>query len=161
LSWGVYVTYTERPLYIAYNVDRFTLVRASDVADEAPAPEIQTEKGWGPILVYALLPRDQKERNEYINEIFLQGKKDIAYRPGRYETFAANKEKILAGGVDIRKKTTGDAEKQQELDTFLDSVKGKLEEFVFISFEAPKKDAYLVLKRDTGEVAGYVDINPW
>jgi len=161
LAWGIYVTYTERPLYLAYNVDRFTLVRASDLVDHVPSTGTLSEKRWGPILVYARPARDQQERSRLINEVFFEGKKDIAYRPERYGPYGANKEMILAGGQDIRKKIAGNAAWQHELDAFLNSTKGKLEDFAFIPVEAPKKDAYLVFKRDTGEVVGYLDINPW
>lgn len=69
LVYGLYHVYEGRPVWIAYNVDRFDLVRVNEIDTRKIAqakPEFQILSNTGPKYVAAVIPKDDKEVRQQI-----------------------------------------------------------------------------------------------
>ncbi|WP_426223043.1 TfpX/TfpZ family type IV pilin accessory protein [Psychrobacter sp. DWR1-2-3] len=69
LVYGLYHVYEGRPVWIAYNVDRFDLVRVNEIDTRKIAqakPEFQILSNTGPKYVAAVIPKDDKEVSQQI-----------------------------------------------------------------------------------------------
>ncbi len=161
-AWGTWVTYAERPAYVVFNVDRFTILSGSDVvhADKARA-ELQRDAGSGPMMVYAPPPRTRAEQSELVLGVIMGGEQSYAYRAERYEPYRDHVDAVLAAGTDVEAKFADRPEVKAKLADFLAARPGKLENYAFLPIEGRKHDMMVALDRTTGEVAGYIDVDPF
>jgi len=60
LSWGVWITYTQRPAAVIYTMDSFTPVAAYQLAEQGITEKELKQYGddW-PILIYSNIPQDE------------------------------------------------------------------------------------------------------
>lgn len=162
LAWGTYVAYHERPLYAVFSVDRFTLVGARHIDQDAiVAPGLRNE-GWrGPRLVYTLPPRDRKENSELLERLFTEEQSDITLLAERYRLYQDYLQAIFARDLDLDVLIGDDPRKRRLLDDFLHTQGGKVEDYAFLPVEGRKRDAVLVLARPGGNVVGMIEMEPW
>ncbi len=159
-TYGIYQVYDGRPVWIAYNVDRFDLVRNNEVDTRKLAealPEYQQASQSGAKYVAAVIPTDNREiRNEILFDEIGSG---IApsQRPELYQPLEVASADIVSRVKDLN-----------ELYTYNDKTKVKN-----ILSKYPQADSFLPLKADaldmtvlidsTGQaqVIKIVDLSPW
>ncbi len=81
LAYGGALLYQQRPAFIVFAVDRFTVIPAAEV-DFARLryPELKRLVGVGPLFAQALPPEDREVRNALMFAVALNGAKDLEYR---------------------------------------------------------------------------------
>ena len=93
--YGVVAIADARPVYVAFVVDRFEVVRAAELDDKdlaAAKDPYRTRPKWGPVLVATQFPADRKERDELMNQAM--GGKDIFQFPKTYVPYESVKEQV-------------------------------------------------------------------
>lgn len=86
LGYGIYTVSQARPLFLVQEVDRFKVVSAPDLAEDAlTVLPSAMQPNWfgGPMTVAIREPLNERERQEIMFES-LQGGRDYAERPGFY-----------------------------------------------------------------------------
>lgn len=160
LSYGLFMLYQSHPVYIAFNVDRFTLVSAIDAKPElAVLKEFKISKTSSPKLVVAKLPEDEKERSDLTMGV-ASGEPDIELRPNLYHPYEDNISDILAKSLDpeiIFKY----AEPKEKLATFIKKHGKKKEDYAYFPLEGTSKDAVWVLDKKTAKPVGLILTDPW
>ena len=84
LGYGMYTVYQAHPLYVAYAIDRFSPIDASEVSpSNAKFEELNKSKLAGPTLVYLQKPTDRAEMSKITMEV-MSGKADLDARTEYY-----------------------------------------------------------------------------
>lgn len=160
LSYGLYHVYEGRPVWIAYNVDRFDLVRANEIdtrkLDQAK-PEYRQPSFTTPKYVATIIPNDDIEQKNQI--LFDEIGNGIApsQRPELYQPLEQAYLKIKQRALPLT-----------ELDKYnaQDLVKQTLMHYPqadsFVPLKANAIDmTVLIDKKNGGKVVKIVDLRPW
>ncbi len=158
LCYGVFSIEQGRPVWIAYNVDRFELVRKNELVDtniQQAQPQFQQPSWFKPQYVAAEFAKDIQQRND---EMFAEvlGGISIAQRPERYVELTQAKHQIQQRALPL-------VELQQY------NSKADVEKTLA---KYPKADAWLPLKanavdmvvlvnKESASIIKIVDLRPW
>jgi hypothetical protein len=96
LIYGLHTVWVARPIYLVFEVDRFSVVRAIDIdpRDLVRAPlDMRTIPLWGPRLIAAEPPTDPEERMRSLDMAL--GGVDINFRPETWRTYESNRQRVL------------------------------------------------------------------
>jgi len=163
LAYGIHVVFAARPVYAVYNVDRFDMVVASEIdpseLKKAKRPEFGSLPLWGPKFIAAKLPKD---RTEYRDLLFsaVAGNADVYQLPRYYVpyidmmTSARDQAKPLST---LRKKSNADA----LIEEFVAKKGRKESELGYVPFRGRMKDSVVALDLKTGEIVGFLPIDPY
>lgn len=158
LSYGIYSIFEGRPVWLAYNVDRFELVRNNEIVERNIAdalPQFKQPSMLKPQYAAVELAKDIKQRN---SDMFAEvlGGVSLAQRPERYVPLAQAK-------TQIRQR----AQELNELNKFnaVDDVKKIVNQYpqanAWVPLKATAMDMVVLLNKDSGEVVKIVDLRPW
>ena len=74
LTWGTWVTYTERPVAVIYTLQYFTPVSAKVLTQVGvPLQSLTTYGGKSPVPIYVDLPQDRDEQQKYLAQAVSSG----------------------------------------------------------------------------------------
>lgn len=160
LVYGAIAVYGGHPVYIAYTVDRFTLVSANEInPEDAKYKEFKVSTFGKPIIVYAKSPEDREDRNKLLFESILSGK-DLEHHPEYYEPVSQFTEIILERGISPQKLLSFEDSKIK-LEKFLAKKETKAEDYAFLPLMGKEKVMLWALDRKDGKPVGVLDIDPW
>lgn len=159
LAWGVHTTYTARPVYLAFATGIFYSVGENDIDVAAIADDDLRVGPWDrPKPVYVRPPESAEERSKLIAGLAYGTGRDLPYLPARYADFKSNLVKVLPASRNIQATIEGKPEKEQKLAEFLRAAGGKPDDYGFFSVFGRKKEGVIVVKRDSGDIVGYIDM---
>lgn len=158
LGYGVYSIEQGRPVWIAYNVDRFELIRKNEAITDHPdqaLAQFQHTSWFKPQYVAVQFAADKKQREE---DMFAEalGGISIAQKPERYVDFTQAKAPIKQR-----------AQPLALLNDFNDpnAVKMILVQYpqanAFIPLKANALDMTVLVNKNTGNIIKIVDLRPW
>lgn len=158
LFYGLYNLEKGRPVWIAYNVDRFELIRKNEVITDhlhQASEQFQHIPWLKPQYVGVQFAQDKKQReNDMFTEIL--GGISIAQKPERYVDFAQSQKSIKE-----------QAQPLALLNDFNepDSVQKILSQYpqatAFIPLKASVLDMTVLVNKNTGDVLEIVNLRPW
>lgn len=160
LAYGVYSLYQIHPVYITFNIDRFTLISAQDAKPEkSQYDEFRVSKFTAGKLAFAKMPEDIEKRNEVALTAGLGGG-DLDQRVEYYEPYKSNIAEVIAKSLDPKDifKTDKAKEKAKE---FLSTYQNSLDLFAFLPVNSSKKDAIVIINKETGNPVATLAIDPW
>jgi hypothetical protein len=160
LLYGSYALYQVHPVYITFNVDRFTLINARDAEPEkAKYDEYRVSKLTSANFAYASVPTDPQKMIE-LTVTAAAGGGDLDQREEYYEPYKRNIDKILLKSLDpdtiFSKKNV-----QDETTLFLQKYEKNLGNYAFFPLNNMEKDAIIVLDKKTAEAIAMINIDPW
>lgn len=158
LYYGVFSIEQGRPVWLAYNVDRFELVRKNEIIDEhldQAQSQFQQTSWFKPQFVATEFSKDANQRSEDMFAEVFNGI-SIAQRPERYVELTQAKTQIQQRALPLK-----------ELEQY--NSKTEVEKTLA---KYPKADAWLPLKanavdmvvlidKEKAEVIKIVDLRPW
>lgn len=157
LCYGIYSIEQGRPAWLAYNVDRFELVRKNEIITtniQNALPEYQQPSWFQPQYVAVEFSKNLKQRND---DMFAEalGGISLAQRPDRYVNFSKAKTQMQ--------------QRSQRL-SILDEFNNKVDVREILE-KYPQADSWLPLKANAvdmvvlldknAEVVKIVDLRPW
>ena len=160
LVYGAFALYQIHPVYITFNIDRFTIVTARDAEPEkAVIDEYRVSKLTAGKLAFAKMPDDTEKQNELLFSV-ADGGEDLEKMEEYYVSIENNIADILIKSLDVEllEKTK---ESKTEVKEFFENHKGKIDKFVFIPLNNDKKEAILVLDKKTVKPVTTINIDPW
>jgi hypothetical protein len=96
LIYGTAIIFQERPYFVVFAVDRFVVVPKKDIDMTKIKYEVMKEKPWrGPILAFANLPEDPRERDKLMFEV-MDGAPDIERRAEYWSPLAEKIDQVMA-----------------------------------------------------------------
>ncbi|MBV7308539.1 type IV pilin accessory protein [Acinetobacter sp. CWB-G5] len=158
LGYGVYSAEQGRPVWVAYNVDRFELVRKNEMITdhiEQALPQFQYPSWFKPQWVGVEFAKDANVRSD---DLFAEalGGISIAQKPERYIDLAEAKPKIKERARNLKELSQYNDQKivQVTLDKY-PAATG------FVPLKANAVDMTVLINKDKGEVVKIVDLRPW
>jgi len=163
LTYGVWVLFESRPVYIAYVLDRFELVRANGF------PEGELEKAhksgydsfsWtGPKLIGVKLPTDPDE-NFKLGISGMAGV-DAQYYPRYYVPYDEVRGQVKAKAQPIAVLRKRNPKRNPQIDQAIASTGRKEADLGFIPMRAGKVDLAVFVDPKDGDFLKISSLNPW
>ncbi|WP_202740439.1 MULTISPECIES: TfpX/TfpZ family type IV pilin accessory protein [Acinetobacter] len=158
LGYGVYSIAQGRPAWLAYNVDRFELIRNNEILREQIAqasPQYQQPSWLKPQLVGVEFAKDKNIRGD---EMFAEvlGGISIAQKPERYVPLDNVKKQIQqrAQNLDVLNQFNDKALVEKTLSNYPQAT-------AFVPLKANAVDMTVLINTEKGEVVKIVDLRPW
>tara|TARA_R110001606_G_C15295903_1_gene642062 strand:+ start:373 stop:1062 length:690 start_codon:yes stop_codon:yes gene_type:complete len=158
LSYGIYSLAEGRPVWMAFNGNRFELIRNNELLDVSIDNRVDSEyyhpSLLGPRYVAVKIAVNQLEREKNMFEE-LQGGISLAQRPERYVAIAEANGRIIetAEGVSDLKNYNS----EQAVDSILDSYPNASS---YLALKANEVDMTVLLD-EKGNTIEVVDLRPW
>jgi len=158
LSYGIYSIAQGRPAWLAYNVDRFELVRNNEILTEKVAqasPQYQQPSWVKPQFVGVELAKDKNIRSEDMLAEVLGGI-SIAQKPERYVPLDKVKDQIQqhVQNLDVLNQFNDKALVEKTLSNYPQAT-------AFVPLKANAVDMTVLINKEKGEVVKIVDLRPW
>ena len=161
LVYGMHVTYTQRPYFTVFAVDRFEVLTASDVDTAKVAPEILEARTWKePALVVAVLPEDPRELHRLMQETLFEGKPDIQKRPEYWQAFDAAATNVVDKARPVSWLLSVETGSEAEIEALLEAHEGE-GKLVYIPIMGKQRVFSLVLDSATNEAVSLLELDPW
>lgn len=163
LMYGAYTIYLERPQYIVFSVDRFSLVSAGNIdTTKLKDKTLKTKIFDQPKLVFALPPEDLKVKDKILDSALVGGK-DIEQLPEHYHQYAKHIETILNNRhiLELNKLLETYPEIEDEMKKIEISQQVKRDSFIFYPLTGKKRDLVIILNNKDARKIAYLDIDPW
>jgi hypothetical protein len=160
LIYGAIAVYEGHPVYVAYVVDRFTLVSVGESDPEKSKYEKFKVSTFGsPQLVYAKMPEKNKEKNELVFAA-MSGGQDLEHHAEYYEPIDQYTDKIVERSIAVDK-ILAFTDSKEKLESFLEKQGKEAKEFAFLPLMGKEKVMLWALDRKDGKPVGVLDIDPW
>ena len=158
LCYGVYSIEQGRPAWIAYNVDRFELVRKNELVDtkiQHAQPQFQKPSWFKPQYVAAEFAKDTQQRNdEMFAEVF--SGISIAQRPERYVELTQVKHQIQQRALPLKEL------EQYNSKTDVEKTLAKYPKAdAWLPLKANAIDMVVLVNKESASIIKIVDLRPW
>ena len=158
LCYGLFSIEQGRPVWIAYNVDRFELVRKNEIIDahiDKALPQYQKISWFKPQYAAVEFAKDANVRND---DLFAEalGGISIAQRPERYVDFFQAKPQLQQRTKSLKELNQyNDVQQVERILSKYPQATG------FVPLKANAVDMTVLINKDKGEVVKIVDLRPW
>ena len=158
LCYGLFSIEQGRPVWVAYNVDRFELVRKNEIITdhiEQALPQFQHPSWFKPQWVGVEFAKDANVRSD---DLFAEalGGISIAQKPERYVDFSKTTTQLKQ-----RTKNLKDLNKYNDVQQVERIVSKYPQATGFVPLKANAVDMTVLINKDKGEVVKIVDLRPW
>jgi hypothetical protein len=163
LVYGVHVMFEARPVYIAFVVDRFAIVRANGFppgALEKGHAKGYDDLSWtGPKFVGVKLPTNPDEQFKVMISGF--GGTDAEYYPQYYVPYDDVRKFVQAAGLPLATLRKRNPERLADIDAAVLSTGHKEDDLRFLPMRSDKKDLTVFVDKATGDVLKITSLVPW
>jgi len=163
LAYGGWVMFQSRPVYNVFVKDRFETVPAAGVNRESLAkaqPQYRPLPLAGPRVVAAEPPSDPDEQAT-ITLSAMGGGADLANLPHLYVPYAQAASKAAQAARPLVQLAQRGRESAMAVSDFVTTHGGGSRSLGYVPVRARNRDFAAVVDRKTGEIVGYLEINPW
>lgn len=158
LGYGLFSISQARPVWIAYNVDRFELIRVNDIIVdniENAYPEYQTASWLKPKFVGVQISESIEEKNQNMFEEILGGI-SIAQRPERYVELIQIKQQMQQRAQNINQLKKFNEPSQVE------PILAKYPQAdAWLPLKANAVDMVVLVNKEKTKIIKIVDLRPW
>ncbi len=162
LVYGVSAIYEERPYFMVYAVDRFTLLAEKDVDfSQIEDQRLKEKPGVGPVMVLAKMPEDPQEKEALMMEVVFEGKPDLDRRPEYWVPYRENLEIIFTRTKTLQELKTKRAPVADIVDKMVAKYSGGIDDLAFVPMIGKNGDFAVVLEKETGKLIDAIDVDPW
>ena len=163
LAYGSYVMFEARPVYNVFVKDRFETVAANTVdrgsLGKAPAAfrELPLD---GPKIVAAMLPTNPDE-SVRITMSAMNGGPDVAQLPHLYEPYYQAAGSVAKAARPLVGLSQKGREQASVVKDFVNANGDGARSLGYVPVRARNRDFTAVVDRKTGEIVGYLPLDPW
>jgi hypothetical protein len=163
LSYGVWVLFESRPVYIAFVKDRFEIVRANGFPEgelqKAHASGYDRLPWTGPRLVGVKLPTDPDEQFNLMMSGF--GGVDAQYYPRYYVPYASVSGEVTRAARPLQTLRKRNPERARDIEQVLAAIGRKESDVRFVPMRAGKNDLAVFVDAKSGEILKITSLYPW
>lgn len=162
LVYGTYILYVERPGYLVFAVDRIEFVSGKQIDQAAIQYDELRHKRFATLTrVFARLPEDAEEYNRFFDSIVYEGKPDLERRAEYWEPWTAGADVIRQKIISLEEIEPATADQERNVQRALDKYAGSHPNLGIIPVGGTEKDIGILIDRDTLQILGALDANPW
>lgn len=158
LLYGIYSIGQGRPVWLAYTVDRFEVVRKNELIEDNIAkalPQYQQPSWLKPQFVGVAFAKDNNIRSDEMFQELFAGI-SIAQKPERYVPLIKVKNQIQQRAQDMKLlKQFNDPQAVQEI------LARYPQADAFVPLQATAVDMTVLINKEKGEIVKIVDLRPW
>jgi len=160
LTWGIWVTYTERPVAVVYAMDHFTPVSAISLNQiDYPLEKLSMYGDIKPVPIYVDLPQDVDGLQTYLKQSVGSGI-PLYYFTGLYTKFNSENLQVLKKQSDqLVSFLESDENGKRLLNTFFKTHPELYNRYLFIPLHSRYKRLVIVLDATNLNYRGTLDIN--
>ncbi len=162
LVYGVVVMFEARPAWNVFVKDRFEVVAANAIDSEArerAQEPFRTVPVTGPVLV-AGRPPAEAQANLALAMTTMAGGADVAARPDLFVPLAQEAQTVAHAARPLQALSRQGQANAGLVSAFV-AERGAGRELGYVPVRARNRDFAAVVDRKTGEVVGYLSVNPW
>ncbi len=162
LGYGLIIIGQARPVFLAFVEDRFALVHANAIKDDAiaQASAPYNRKSWtGPVLVGTQLSGDIDAHNDVLMSA-MEGGPDIDSMPQYYVPYEQQKEKVLAQAKPLKDLRSWSENADTLVATWLERKQTSAEDFLYLPLQVRTGFHTLVLNQNV-EPIDVLPVDPW
>lgn len=164
LAFGSWTLFQSRPVWIAFEGDRFRVVKALDIEkEEIPlAPnDLQRLSLYGPIPLYVRLATFEDSDFRQSVELALRGLHP-AFRPERWRPYSLYKSDVAQKGNPVEILLDKSADNRRKVNVVLRTAKIALHNIRYYPLVSDKTTSWSVLLNiQDGSIVGYVEVDGW
>jgi hypothetical protein len=163
LAYGGYVMFEARPVFNVFVKDRFETVPANRIDDASlgrAAAQFRDLSLTGPRVVAATSPRSREESAKILWES-LRGGPDVADLPHLYVPYADAAMQVANASQPLVRLAQRGSETAELVNAFLAANSAANRSLGYVPVVARNRDFAAVVDRKTGEIVGYLPVNPW
>jgi hypothetical protein len=162
LIYGSYTLYIEKPQYMVFAIDRVEFVSKKSVDQSEIRYDELREKPFAKLIqVFARPPEDAAEYQRYLDSVVFEGKPDLESRAEFYEPWTAGADAIREKVKPIEDIETTIPREQKKIQKAIDQYAGAHPNLGILPIGGIERDVGMLLDRDTLEILGVLDANPW
>jgi hypothetical protein len=162
LAYGMHTLYEARPYYLVFAVDRLEFVARNRVDQSAIRSDELRQKSLGQFVrVFARRPEDPEEFQRYVDGIVNDGLPDLERRAEFWEPWAAGADVIRRTIRPIEDITPASPDERQNLQQAIGEFAQAHPNLGVLPVGGVEKDIGMLLDRDSLEILGALNINPW
>jgi hypothetical protein len=159
-GYGSFTIFTERPLYVAYSEEGFSIIPAASInTDELTDKSLKNGFFDSPRFVYIQIPVTHKERQALVNELTQKGK-NIYLLPKYYRPYQQNLPNVATGmlRLNVSFLLKNYPEEKERLTQMAQGI--ALDKLILYPLQTSMKKQVIVLKPSDGSMLGVLNINP-
>jgi hypothetical protein len=164
LGYGMRSVFSERPVFIVFNVDRFDVVPANDIEaaslQRARDPQFRTLPWTGPIVVGASIPSDREQRNALLFSS-AQGGPDLPQLPEYYRPLSDVAEDIKSRLKPVSELRSRNAQASSGQLRKLEPYEKGGASFGYVPLRGKSKDFTVIMDHQTGKIVDILRLDPW
>lgn len=163
LAYGSYVMFEARPVYNVFVKDRFEIVAANDVDPASlgkAAAAFQALPLDGPRIVSANAPADRREAATIAMSAMMGGP-DVAHMPHLYEPYAQAAGSVAKASRPLVSLSQKGQASATAINNFVAANGNGARVLGYVPVKARNRDFAAVVDRKSGEIVGYLAVNPW
>lgn len=163
LAYGAYIMFEARPVYTVFVKDRFEVVPANGIEPSSQArasPAFRALPLSGPLVIAAQMPRDPNEAAT-ITMAAAAGGPDVAQLPHLYEPYANASPSAAKAARPLVSLSQKGRETATAVDVFVTTNGNGTRSLGYVPVRARNKDFAAVVDRKTGDIVGYLAVDPW
>jgi hypothetical protein len=162
LAYGTWALYQERPWFMVYAVDRFTILASREVDFAAVSRDEFLRKPLaGPVMVMARVPSDPAAHERLLRETLFQGRPDLSQRPEYWSDYQNGLPEIVARARTVAELRAARPQDRQLIDRAISASGHAAESLVFVPAIGKSRDFAIILHPESGEVLDAVPSDPW
>ena len=163
LAYGTYVMFDARPVYNVFVKDRFETVAANSIdetSQDKAAEAFRSMPLTGPRIVAANLPKDRNEATTILMSS-LAGGPDVSNLPHLYTAYDHAAAQVAKASRPLVSLSQKGLESAQAVNAFVGANGNGARTLGYVPVKARNRDFTAIVDRKTGEIVGYIDVNPW
>jgi len=160
LSYGLWTVYLARPVHMVFEIDRFSVVHAIDVAPESrlkAGPALQREPLWGPTLLAVRPFKDSSEKMEATLSEMAGAK--LAARPDFWQPYESAIPRILAAAHPGPTLLTRFPQRQEEITAVLARLQRKPDDVVYMSLVSRREFWTILIDPRDAHILGFIPLD--
>ena len=163
LFYGISTLFNARPVFMVFNIDRFTAVSANEIPETAlsnASEKYKTLSLSGPILVAARLPENPKEREKILFSV-ISDNIDLAQMPEQYLPYSEVANKVKGKIKSLTLLSNKNAENQSLIKEALTRLNMSIEQVGYLPVVVKSQDLIALIARKDAMVLEYLVIDSW
>ncbi|HIG40944.1 MAG: hypothetical protein ABGY96_16935 [bacterium] len=155
---GVFVVYSERPIFFIYYEKHFYSSSADTFAKYGVlTPNPSNYSDVTPARVISVLPENPIEQADFLKVLYQTNIPPWVYEP-TYQALGDHIDQILQEGIE--EKVIQERDDDGNLDNWLTEQGGTFDDYTFIPIHSRYRDAFLGLRKSDKSFVGIVEIQP-
>lgn len=164
LLYGLGTVFVARPAFVVYNVGRFDVAYANDIADsnlvQATNQNYRSLPLLGPKVVASVVPTDAKARTKLLFDS-VSGGADLPTLPQYFMPYGEQKVQVLAKLQPLTQLIDTNPKNRPAVDALIKRYAASKTPVGFLALKGKSDDLTVIVHRESGEILEYAALAPW